>query len=611
MRREQWEQTPDKVHLSAQKNEHALNTLNNSYIMLVDTSLTRAPEHSHPHDHARLPTNRYIHSETSPLEIFEVCPFRCSLLCFVSLSSDRHYRILLRTSIHILNDDSLLNIFHHCRPIPLYNDEPDDDSVLQRTARDRERWWYKVAQVCRKWRFLTFASASHLGICLVCTYGTPVAEMLAHSPSFPLVIDYVDQDREITREDEEGILLALHRRRRIHRIRLCIPVPKLSKVILAIDGQFPMLEYLYIKSLAGDECVSLPGTFQAPYLRSLVLTNVAHSSSISRHDPPLTPRVQPSERLGLYARCSGPQLIHILDDDSLLNIFHHFQPVPNDEDEADDSSALWTDPNRKRWWYRLAHVCRRWRFLVFASASHLGICLVCTYGTPIEEMLAHSPPLPLAIDYVEGDHKFTPEDEEGIFLVFLYCRLRVRHIRLCIPDSNLQIVISAMVGEFPMLEDLYIKHSANDEGGLMLPETFQAPHLRHIVPGHLAYSHGSSRHGFMALGGRSYDHKRSWCVFLSPMVYCLEGEWNPSLTGSGSHFCPSSTVIHFSTYLTFVGLVSLTKTRLTRCTYYKAEFGPVNAGGTSSLRFAKGGDTLYLAQLPALVFAFFVHVERQ
>ena len=128
--------------------------------------------------------------------------------------------------IHILNDDSLLNIFYHCRPVPLGDDEADDGGVLQRTEPDRERWWYKLAQVCRRWRFLAFASAYRLDICLVCTYGTPVAEMVAYSPSLPLAIDYVDQDREIAQEDEEGILFALQRRRRIRRIRLCIPYPE-------------------------------------------------------------------------------------------------------------------------------------------------------------------------------------------------------------------------------------------------------------------------------------------------------------------------------------------------------------------------------------------------
>ena len=161
-------------------------------------------------------------------------PSACNLVALSASSwvysdhCDQHsgYRSL-KMSISILSDDSLPKIFHYCRPDPLGDDEADGSSGLRRTQPDRECWWYKLAQVCRKWRSLTFASASYLNICLVCTYGTPVAEMLAHSPFLPLAIDYVAQDCEITREDEEGILCALQRHRRIRRIRLCIPVSNL------------------------------------------------------------------------------------------------------------------------------------------------------------------------------------------------------------------------------------------------------------------------------------------------------------------------------------------------------------------------------------------------
>jgi len=174
-------------------------------------------------------------------------------------------------SIQIFNDDSLLNVFYHCRPIPLDEDDDDDDIPRRTQSRGSERWWYDLAQVCRKWRFLVLASASHLNLCLVCTFGKPVAEMLANSPPLPLAIDYFDENRELTTEDEAGIQFALQRRHRIRRVRLCIPVSNLQKVILAIDGEFPMLEYLFIKSLAVDKSVVLPETFQAPLLCRTIL----------------------------------------------------------------------------------------------------------------------------------------------------------------------------------------------------------------------------------------------------------------------------------------------------------------------------------------------------
>jgi len=49
-------------------------------------------------------------------------------------------------------------------------------------------------------------------------------------------------------EDEEDILLALQHRNCVQRIRLMMPILNLQKLIMAIDGQFPILEYLYIAS---------------------------------------------------------------------------------------------------------------------------------------------------------------------------------------------------------------------------------------------------------------------------------------------------------------------------------------------------------------------------
>ncbi len=103
------------------------------------------------------------------------------------------------------------------------------------------------AQVCRRWRRLILGSASHLRLCLVCTQGTPVADMLAHSPPLPLIIDYQVDHHNVTAGDEEGIMLALQHRDRVRRISLRVrPVPSLQKTITAINDEFPILEFLSI-----------------------------------------------------------------------------------------------------------------------------------------------------------------------------------------------------------------------------------------------------------------------------------------------------------------------------------------------------------------------------
>jgi hypothetical protein len=134
-----------------------------------------------------------------------------------------------------------------------------------------ERWWYRLAHVCQRWRNLILGSASYLGLCLVCTYGTPVADMLAHSPPLPLVIDYKDAD--ITAEDEEAIILALEQRDRVRRIRIGIPVLRLQKLILAVDGEYPILEYLIFGDPSEDKntVLILPETLQTPHLRHLAI----------------------------------------------------------------------------------------------------------------------------------------------------------------------------------------------------------------------------------------------------------------------------------------------------------------------------------------------------
>jgi hypothetical protein len=178
--------------------------------------------------------------------------------------------------IHILDDDSLLNVFHLYRPFLLGEDQ-DDDARLVGGERQwvGERWWYKLAQVCQRWRKLIIGSASHLGLSLVCTKGTPVVDMLAHSPPLPLVIDYF-HDSDITAEDEEGAILALGKRDRVRRVRLYLPATNLQKLIVAIDEEFPILEYLVIMPRFEDKSTILkfPETLQAPHLRSLRILRI-------------------------------------------------------------------------------------------------------------------------------------------------------------------------------------------------------------------------------------------------------------------------------------------------------------------------------------------------
>jgi hypothetical protein len=115
-----------------------------------------------------------------------------------------------RATIHVLDDDSLLNF---SRPT----------IFLQLGDWGDERWWYKLVQVCQRWRYLILGSAAHLDLSLLCT------DTVAHSPPLP------HEDRNMTAEDEEG----MQHRDRIRRIYLRLPIPSLQKLITT------MLEFMY------------------------------------------------------------------------------------------------------------------------------------------------------------------------------------------------------------------------------------------------------------------------------------------------------------------------------------------------------------------------------
>jgi hypothetical protein len=97
--------------------------------------------------------------------------------------------------------------------------------------------------------------------------------MLTHSPPLPLTIWYTNSKRKMTAEDEEGALLALSHRERVHRIALCIPAPNLCKFIATMDEAYPILERICISSRPRDATNQpFPGTFEAPNLRHVWTT---------------------------------------------------------------------------------------------------------------------------------------------------------------------------------------------------------------------------------------------------------------------------------------------------------------------------------------------------
>ncbi|KAI0245833.1 hypothetical protein BJV78DRAFT_233416 [Lactifluus subvellereus] len=138
----------------------------------------------------------------------------------------------------------------------------------------------------------------------------------------------------------------------------------------------------------------------------------------------------------------------------------------------------------------MVQVCQRWRYLILASPLRLDLHLLCTKGVPIANMLAHSPPLPLTIYFHDNDRETSAEDEEGILLALRHSD-RVHHIGLYLPSPRLRKITTTMEGSFPILERLYIQPRTEVDTSLVLPRTFRAPHLRHLILWHTGLLIGS------------------------------------------------------------------------------------------------------------------------
>ena len=107
-------------------------------------------------------------------------------------------------------------------------------------------------------------------------------------------------------------------------------------------------------------------------------------------------------------------------------------------------------------------------------------------------MLAHSPPLPLVIDYLCFDGNDLDEEEEQDIILALEQRERVRYIHLSMTVLNLQKLIMFIDEEYPTLESLILAPPNEvNYTSLILPETLQAPRLRHLTLFEVALPTGS------------------------------------------------------------------------------------------------------------------------
>ena len=134
--------------------------------------------------------------------------------------------------------------------------------------------WYRLVQVCRKWRNVVFGSPGRLGLRLYCTAGTPVTKTLDVWPLLPIVINADCLGRTL---ETDNIIAALKHNDRICKLSLAFL--SLEKVLAAMQQPFPALTDLDLVLRPGDEIApidanSFLGGSAPPHLQKLRLCRI-------------------------------------------------------------------------------------------------------------------------------------------------------------------------------------------------------------------------------------------------------------------------------------------------------------------------------------------------
>jgi hypothetical protein len=159
--------------------------------------------------------------------------------------------------------------------------------------------------------------------------------------------------------------------------------------------------------------------------------------------------------------------INVLPDEVLLTIFDCCAGG-----ESEDKLTK----NEIEAWQSLAHVCRRWRGVVFESPRRLNLRLVCTSRTPVREMLDVWPAFPLLIQ----DRVCPAEGVDNIVAV-LERNDRVDKIELFdVSSTLLEKGLAALQEPFPELVHLVL---LSYNAVPVLPDSFlggSAPRLQFL-----------------------------------------------------------------------------------------------------------------------------------
>ncbi len=141
-----------------------------------------------------------------------------------------------------------------------------------------------------------------------------------------------------------------------------------------------------------------------------------------------------------------------------------------------DVNHLW-ETGYQLEWFNLLHVCRKWRAVLFASSSRLGLSFVLTpkRGGNIKTIISrHFPPLPIVINYNYQRRLTTTGMTKDMSRLLCALKLpdRIRGIDLYASSTNGELAkfFKAMKCPFPALESLAIRNK--DDQVLKIPAAF-------------------------------------------------------------------------------------------------------------------------------------------
>ena len=185
-------------------------------------------------------------------------------------------------------------------------------------------------------------------------------------------------------------------------------------------------------------------------------------------------RPRPTHNLLVLTADAGEnwrKTIEVLPEDVLLEIFDFYR-----------LDAMVQSEGRPWKWHRLAHVCRKWRVVVFGSPRRLGLQILCEYGAPIGSILASWPTLPLVAKFIANyKSKRIPRN----VMVALRRPDRLCEIDLHLKSSMLPSIVEVTQKPCRTLESIRIIVQVPSLLGpsILVGNTFlggSAPHLREI-----------------------------------------------------------------------------------------------------------------------------------